>query len=412
VKEKDLSKLKDLMKSSAGKKKPSQGSASPQTGGKQNLVLSRRIKVYRWNVTANISNASQRDDLMPVLQRARENKGTFAKDIALHLLGEEVGREVIGQRLLSICESLGLLENQGAKRRPRFFLTDEGSRALESKSVMVPEEGTWTIWASDDPLLKYPILRVEPLMEKTAYEELRPKNKKEMQERNKNFESPPKWLAAACSRVAKPSAVGDKLMRLDSIEKRVELIKSNSQVVLEWVPADNSLRLKGTLDGDSVNATPEAPGIAFKKVWNELLESEHLASQWQESQGGRLLVTFSSTTGAERTSMQRKLEFAKPCLKQFNCFNKTHQRVKVFPFSLKDAQQWANWSLTNRINTYAAESLFADWCRQAVQPFGEYSKSIDLPTRSNIAADAWKSRHGRQQVASVWHLKAVEDWGI
>lgn len=375
------------------------------------FVLRRNINVFCWNVKATISKEAKRDDLMPVLKRAQENNGTYGRDIADHLLGEEVGREIVGIRLLAICESLNLLENRGGKNPPRYFLTEEGERALDLRRVMLPEEGTWTIWASDDSLLKHPILYIEPFHEGSAFDELRGNKSKDSKARNDKFEKIPHWLSNACSITKLPAAIGNEQIRLDHIDTKIERIADNARLALEWRPEINSLKLNGSIKGNSVNSTPDAPEISFSDIWQELLENEQLWHQWQESKE-RLLVSFDLTENVERSLLQRRLAFVKPSIEKFGSFDQIHRKVALFPQSQQDAQHWAEWKLQNQINTYATEAEFAKWCQQALSLFEEHSNAIELPARNELATNAWQNRYDRKNTSTIWHLMAVEDWGI
>ena len=405
-------------KLNAGHKMSSSKSAEKRSKSvkSEDFILRRRIDVSCWNVKATISKATiskatKRNDLLPVLKRAQENNGTNGRDIAKHLLGEGVGRETVGVRLLIICESLGLLANQGERYHASYCLTEEGMKALESGNVMVPEEGTWTIWASNDPLLNYPVLRVEPYKESSAFDEVYGDKKRETKDRNSNFENTKRWLRDACSKVDMPAAIGNELIRLDHIDTKVEPIDSNAQLTLEWIPKANYLEINGSIHGSSVRATPKAPETLFNKVWWELLENECLIRQWEELREC-LLVSFDSTKGTERSLMERQLEFAKPRLYQFGNFEPTCQTVAIFPQSQEDAQKWAEWKLQNQINTYATELVFPTWREEALRPFDEYSDNIELPTRDELAFDIWEKRDDTQNVSTVWHLMAAKDWGV
>ncbi|MBA0169930.1 MULTISPECIES: hypothetical protein [Pectobacterium] len=377
----------------------------------EEFILRRNINVFCWNVKATISKEAKRDDLMPVLKRAKENDGTYGRDIADHLLGEEIGREIVGIRLLTICESLNLLENRGGKNRPRYFLTEEGEKALYSRYVMVPEEGTWTIWASDDSLLKYPILYVEPFREGSASDEVRGNKSKDSKARKDRFENIPHWLSNACSITKMPAAIGNEPIRLDHIDTKIERIADNARLSLEWRPEINSLKLNGSIKEISVNSTPKAPEISFSDVWQELLENEQLWHQWQEAKG-RLLVSFDLTDNTERSLLQRRLDFVKPGIQKFGNFEQIHRKVALFPQNQEDAQRWAEWKLKDQIHTYATEAEFAKWCQQALMLFEEYSNVIELPTRYELATDAWQNRYDRKNTSTIWHMMAVEDWGI
>lgn len=388
-----------------------QAQALPSESSSSTFQLKRTVKVHCWNVKATIARSAKRDDLMPVLKRALENDGTYAQDIAGHLLGEDVGREVVGHRLLEMCTGLGLLQRQGKKQRSRYLLSEDGQKALDDGRVMVPEEGIWTIWASDDPLFDYPVLRVEPCRESSAYDEVLGDKKQETKKRSDSFETIPKWLTASVHKLSQPSAIGNGLIRLDSIEPRIERTDHEAQLEVTWSPEDRNLILKGKIAKNEVNATPLAPAVSFEEVWKEVLEDNDLWSSWSRDKSC-LLVSFSETKEQEREPMQRQLEFEKPRLSQFGSFDATRRPVSIFPASQTDAQHWAEWILQNKINTYATESDYSAWCEQATLPFNEYSGVLNLPTRSELASQMWTGRHNQKNTSKIWHMMAVEDWGI
>ena len=135
--------------------------------------LQRKIGVQCWNVIGMVARACKRPELMPVLLRARERGRTSADDVAEHLLFEQRSRRVVAQRLLHIAALYRLVTETDRW----FSLTEAGAAALDSEQVFVPEHGSWTIWASEDPLLDHPILRVDPWDEPTARDELLAKDK-------------------------------------------------------------------------------------------------------------------------------------------------------------------------------------------------------------------------------------------
>lgn len=386
-------------------------STSAQEPSNNEFVLRRNIEVFCWNIKATIAKAAKRDDLIPILKRAQENNGTDGRDIASHLLGEENSREVVGLRLLVICESLGLLERSKEQNHARYHLTDKGLKALESGKVMVPEEGTWTIWASNDPLLNYPILCIEPFREKSAFDEVYGNQRKETKSRNDKFKSLPHWLSNAYSITATPTAVGNEIIRLDHIDAKIEHIEKNAHLTLEWRPETRSLKIKGLIKKQPVDATPEAPDILFGNVWRELLKNENILPYWEASKE-RLLTTFTSTNSTERSLMKRSLKIVKPRLHKFGSFDLARRNVDIFPQSSEDAKEWAEWKLQSSITTYAIGEKFTRWRQEALQFFEKHSESISLPTRSELAIDVWKKRGSQQDESNIWHLVAAEDWGV
>ena len=401
-------KIKDAQrKSPSNQNNQEQSKFAPDNG----FALHRRVNVFCWNVKATIAKAEKRNELLPILKRAQENEGTNAKDIASHLLGEATGRESVGARLLAICESLRLLEMQQEKHFRRFSLTEEGIEALKSGQIMVPQEGTWTIWASNDPLLSYPILRIDPFIENSAFEEVRHDKTNKVRERKECFEKIPKWVRNAFAITAQPAAIGNELIRIDHIEGEIEKIESKTNLSIKWTPEMGQLALIGSIEQNSVDATPTAPTREFKKIWQELLENENLSQDWDESKK-RLLVPFGQTDSSERSSMQRGLVFKEPKLKEFGKFTSTTKLVRIFPNSREDAEGWAAWNLENKINSYAIESKFNQWREDALKPFEEHGNEIVLPTRIELANNVWNNRHVQRHTSTTWHLVAVEDWKI
>jgi hypothetical protein len=386
-------------------------SQQTEFNNKGGLILQRSVAVSCWHVKGTISRASKRDDLLPVLKRAEENDGTYGRDIANHLLGEEIGREVIGIRLLAICESLNLLESRGDKKRPRYYITENGEKALASGEIMVPEDGTWKVWASNDPLLDFPILKIEPFQEETAYGEVQGRNKDEVKNRIKRFEVAPAWLRKVNGIVSLPSADGSTAICIEKIESKIESVESNANLTISWQPIKRSLSLTGTIANLNINATPTAPHVDFDSVWQELLENEFLWDDW-DLEKNRLHVRFSDTLEQERSSKQRRLELKKPHFQKYGSFETSHRVTDIFPKSQEDAQSWAVWSLLNQVSKYATENEYGSWYINAKKPFENYSEGINLPERRELASRAWAQRSKNNHISKIWHLIAAEDWGI
>lgn len=133
-----------------------------------NITLKRKVDIQGWHVIGQIAKPRNREELDPVLLRARENNGTNSKDVAKHLLCSP-SREVVARRLLQIGVSLGLLEKE---RNNEYVLTGRGENAIDTGKIFVPEYGSWTLWTSNDPLLPSPILRIDEFKEEIAIKEI------------------------------------------------------------------------------------------------------------------------------------------------------------------------------------------------------------------------------------------------
>jgi hypothetical protein len=197
-----LAEIGKLLKAAPAKvvseQRAAQSTQPAATGAAGAIHLTRKIKVECWRVIGQVAKVAERNELLPVLLRARERGHTDARDIAEHLLFESGSRQVIAQRLLHIAEQYGLLEQENRQYR----LTESGRTALDTKKVFVPKHGAWTVWVSKDPLLRAVILRVEPWQESTAYDEVRGQGRDKAPKRR--FEKLPRWVLDAVGVITTP----------------------------------------------------------------------------------------------------------------------------------------------------------------------------------------------------------------
>lgn len=369
----------------------------------KNIVLQRRIAVQCWNVLGTVAKASKRPELMPILLRARERNQTSAEDIAEHLFFEQRSRRVVAERLLRIAASYGLL----AQKERWFMLTDAGVAALDSAQVFVPEHGSWTIWASDDPLLDYPVLRVEAWREPTAFDDVQ--NRKSKDSDMRKFVNVPSLLRKAVGRIAAPPGAGGMRVRVDDLNDKAEIAAPMDEMRFVWRVGEKAIRLTGSLGDQSVSTVLDAPGLAQDDAWRQLLQAQGLWSRWDRAQGA-LLVDFNETKDSERESMRRDMEFNAPALDGFGTFDPlTIQDVPLHARTAHDAEQWATWRLQSRLRDYATRERFNAWTQEATEPFA--SHGISVPSRSQLAKAAWAER-GDRPTPIVWHLAAAEDWSL
>ncbi|PND37929.1 hypothetical protein C1O66_10580 [Paucibacter aquatile] len=349
-----------------------------------------------------VAKAAKRNELLPVLLRARERGQTDARDIAEHLLFEAGSRHVIAQRLLQISEQYGLLEQENRQYR----LTESGRTALDTKQVFVPERGTWTVWASDDPLLGASILRVEPWKELPAREEVRREKHDNAPERR--FRNLPRWVRDAVGVITTPLVAGAPL-RIDELEAKGEEVDAETTLRAIWNVTGAGLRIDGTLGSERVNAVADAPEIAANAVWMQLMQAEGLWSQWDGS-ADALRVAFDETIAGERESLVRGIHFKRPDIESLGTFDATTvDGIALRASSHQDAARWAEWRLRARVQDYATAEQFGKWTAEAVKPFAEFDPST--PARQELADSAWRERTDRP-TPSTWHLVAAEDWSL
>lgn len=366
------------------------------------INLHRTIKVRCWRVIGQVAKAAKRPELMAVLLRARERGDTDEGDVAEHLLFERRSRRVVAERLLRLAVAYGLLnEVHGC-----YGLTDHGNEALETEQVFVPEHGTWTICASDDPLLAAPIVRVAPWVEPTAYDEVLGDERDSA--RKRSFEKLPPWVRDAVGVVATP-LVGGAPLRIDHMEEEGEAADPETTLRVAWDVSSGRLRVDGTLAGSRVNAAIDAPELGADAVWMQLLQGEGLWSNWDAS-ARALRVAFEEATAVERESLVRAVTVRHPDIASLGAFEATTvDGVALRARSAQDATRWAEWRLRVRVRDYATAERFKAWTAEAIAPLSEFNPST--PTRQALAHAAWRTRTD-PPTPSAWHFVAAEDWRL
>ncbi len=368
----------------------------------RNIILERPVEVRCWRVVGQVAKAEKRPELMPVLLRIRENGGTGARDVAEHLLFESRSRRVVAERLLDIGVAYKLLEKRGRA----FELTEAGETAIDTEKVLVPECGTWTIWASVDPLLPSPILRIEPWKEPTAHDELR--NKRQRTEERRH-DALPTWIRNVEGTPIKPAAGRGAVIRVDDLEDKAEAVDANGFLRLRWNFGDGRLQLTGILEGKKVATELEAPSTSPDRVWRTLLENGGLLEQWDEKRQV-LCVSFDDTNDPEREAMSRVLEFESPYLGFYGKFEPLNvPDVPITAPSEAEAQSWAKWRLRARIRDYATSERYSAWRGEAADPFEQYE--IELPTRTELFDEVCNGTPERPDPL-FWRLAAAEDWRL
>ena len=368
----------------------------------RSVILERSVIVRCWRVVGQVAKAKERTELIPVLLRAHETGGTDAHDLAEHLLFESRSRRVVAERLLQIGFHYGLLE----KKDGVFVLFEDGETAIDTGKVLVPEYGAWTIWASEDPLLPTPILRVEAWNEPSAFDEIKSKKRESSEERS--HEDLPDWLREVVKRPITPAAGADRIS-IDHLEDKAEAVETNDTLRLSWNVGDGRLQLTGALEGKKVATELEAPPILPDQTWLILLEEEALLEQWDMDRQ-QLRVTFDDTDDTEREAMSRDLGFESPEIPDCGEFEPvTVREVPITPATETDAQSWAKWRLRTRIQDYATAGRYAAWCAEAADPFDQYE--IELPTRTELFDEVCNRTTNRPD-PKFWHLVAAEDWRL
>lgn len=369
----------------------------------KSIVLERAIPVRSWRVIGEVSQAERRTELTPVLLRAHSPNGTNEDDVAGHLLFESRSRRPVAKRLLEIARQYGLLQ----VRDGRFTLTPSGEEALASGHVFVPELGSWVVWATDDPLVRDVLLRVEPWLEPSAYDEVLVAERETGSTRR--FEALPAWLHATVGKSLSVLGGARGRSRIERLELDGEGVDPVADVRATWDVGAGRLRLLGSLGGAKVDTSIDAPGLTLAQVWEDLLNAEGLASRWDATRSA-ILAAFEETTSAEREMLRRELPIKRPVVRGLGPFLPlTIPQVPLRPWSAEDAARWAQGRLRQRVRDYATAERFAAWIDESVAPFAEFRPAV--AGRAELATAAWVER-GERPTPYAWRLMAAEDWRL
>jgi len=368
----------------------------------KDLILTRSVAIKTWNVKATVCFAQKRSEYLSILKHIQTNNGATARDYAKYVLLEEHARTAVAERLFANCALYGLL--RPTQNKHEFELTELGLSALQSEQIFVPQEGMWTIWATQDALFSQGIFAAKPFEEP-----LGGKDKKDA----RKFENLPLWLKSHTSKVLNNLA-DKKTFMVKDLDARVEANDSSRSVLtLTWNISRKTLRLTGKLDGHPIDHDLDAPLVAQDTLWLELLEQIGSRQAWDQNIKSLLVGFDQNLSELERRKMQMSVHFQRPNIKGFSQFDSmVVEDISIYPKTSGDAKQWAEWRLIDNISDYATTAKFEDWSSQACAPFTAFE--VQLPSRSTLNNALKQPRYSGLEAKQIkaWYLTAALDWNI
>lgn len=370
------------------------------------LSLTRTPGVHCFHVVGDVSFARRREDLRAIAMFAIERGDALTAE-ELHAALLPKLPLAASRRMLSLCESLGLVRRE---RDGKSKLTDEGRRTATEGTVFVPERGAWTVWLTDDPLVPVAerLLRVDPFKEPDANTE--GKQKKESAKR-REFVPLPAWVQEATVAVAGTpgwSKETDKAVRVNGFESEAEPADhlSSLRLTVSLAPgAAGSVELRGTVDEvHRARAFAPPPDMAFPTAWTLALGAR--AQDWD---GRALAASFDELSDTARENFLHTLEVTMPTRSEWGSLTAAPVRgVPVRARTERDAQRWAEWIVTNGITTYAPSSRYRDLWETTRARFPEHF-ILDVPQRDLAAR--FRAKAGVNP-PRYWHLQAPTDWNL
>lgn len=372
------------------------------------VSLHRSVVVQRFDLVATIAREERRPELAPVLEwvrtRSEAGRDLNPKDLASELLSRGAGMVTVAKRLLHICRSLRLVDDE------LTGLTEDGHHAVTSGGILRPEKGEWTVWACEDPLLPFPIVAISP---KDAHT-----NGDDRQERRRDGPKPrskpmPGWVLWAQGQAARMLADG-RAARFDAISAPAIESPVEERLDVRWTPGGTpEVSVKGALGPlkriDEIVEVDELP--SRDSVWLELLRGRRMGHAW-DARSEALRIPFdAATTDDERLNMRTSLTFTRPVLEGWGAFDDlTVDGISLCPDSHGSASTWARYQIREQVDGVQTHRVFSALTDRVRRRFAEWN--VQIPDRkelaTELAVDDKDGRHGRR----YWALQAALDWSL
>lgn len=374
------------------------------------IHLTRTILVHTFDTQATVAVARHRPEWLAVVR--------LAKDFGGEITADQVSQELlaglpVGQKVIQRCNALGLLEVIPDTSSAR--LTPLGESSLERDQVFVPEQRLWRFYYAADPLLRQPLLHIEPLESGSASDERR-----EMQEARRTgsqrlveSDNCPKLICENCEVLVSSAVAGGSAFIIKQIAASGHSNQAGQIVLsLEWAVGDSSpsIHLTGSVPGpeqpktEKKSATPLRIDHQFTSQFESLLSESRptFNSLWIQLaayaaaidtnvlgrwlfKAKRLVLPRSFSPVDEpalRHFMQdlRVPEIPADLLPELGAFDGTVlKQVDLVPASEDDAQSWASWLLRDGITEYVTPEKIAALTESVRARFVFHSPALPAP---------------------------------
>lgn len=351
------------------------------------IILKRNVKTKSFRLLMDIRKSGKRDDIVAILMLADENGGQIRPaDICIHLIDNRP--TTVGERIIRRCVELGVLEMEDEYTG---FLTDDGRRAVETKTVYIPERGLYQILYSDETLLPYPLLDCVPDEKQSDQddykEEIDPVIRSSLE--NKNF----KLLGKERNEIF-----------VERIELYGRQIRKSSNLNLTYSLLENGnliLRLNGDID-----TKIEPPKFTQIEIWTMLVKSMHLDDDW-DIEAQCLRRGFGELQQKDLVNFVVELRTTVLTIEGIGTFNDVQvKNVPVIPRTNDDAHKWALWLLKNEIRDYMRKQDYANCVKKILNKFPGYD--LRLPSQIELAKMIREEAVDKLP-STYWYLKAPID---
>jgi hypothetical protein len=387
------------------------------------LTLTRQVKVEAFVALAEIGVPSQREEILAVLKLAAEHGGYVkAEDVNTTLLGRP-GESPHGQRILMLIESYGLLERTGTRENDAYRITIAGTENLQKGQIMIPEEGSYILFATTDPLFKEAILRIErnPFVEKNESQTYfgRKNDSSSREQTNESMARPSYLDKYVRGYVFNQAANSNAPLQVNSISDRLALSSRRLIVTVDLeleLDVDTAMKVGAVASGSSVKEVYAQTN--FNRRYTQVLETVTADVGRLEVLDGEptLLVSWNSMNASEAERFRKEVKVENPTLWEFGTFESVNLTLPILPATEQDAVAWGNYLLRNSIRTYVDESAYLS-ARYDVA--GRFAKKYDQSSLSNrlmkfeeMVRQVTEEKKAGDTSALYWYLIAPQDLSI
>lgn len=374
------------------------------------IHLSRTISVNTFDTQATVAVGRHRPEWLAVVRLAKDFGGEITADQVSH---ELLAGLPVGQKVIQRCGALGLLaispDNSSAR------LTTLGETSLDHDQVFVPEQRLWRFYYADDPLLRQPLLHIEPLEGGSASDERRELQEARRSGSQRMVESDncPRTIRENCDQLVRSAVAGGSAFIIKQVASSGHFNQAGQiQLHLEWAPGDPApaVQLTGSVPSPELpnpdkkkatslridhHFTPQFESLlsesrpTFNSVWIQLAayaaatESNTLG-RWL-FKAKRLVLPQAFTSGDEAALRHFMQDLTVPeipelMLPGLGAFNGTVlKQVDLVPANDEDAQAWASWLLRDGITEYMTPGKITALAESVRGRFAFHSPTLPSP---------------------------------
>ena len=376
------------------------------------IEMSREIRIKAYEVVATLAFPEDRTEVLSLLQMAADFEVLSGDQIVDKKRGLLPGRpRVMGTRLLNMAAGLDLLEqiNNG-----RFTITDFGRETLENETIFIPEESSWKIWVTEDPIFPSNVLHVE-----------RHKERFDPKVGRGNVGQMPDFITD----IKETSIELLRTHHTDSAEVRIKEIKPNGRlsnssaelnlIIIADYGQDTIARVKGKIGTgkrNQIDRIVDFKGPEHLELFTRLVNQSEFGPDWDENEGF-LNVVFAETTTAERRQHLRTIRIDTPNLEDLGKFKSVELKaVPLTPKTGDDAREWAKWEFWSDFSEQPWSDRIGEIWDGISARYELASHGLSSPPNISARVDALRSsmlaeQISAQELVQLRRCQAVIDLG-